>query len=251
MSPSHELSDSALERTPATGTPRGTVVVLGGRGESAEVYTRFADRIAVDGYRVVALPDVSATESSFIAVARRVFDENTAGPRLLVASDAAVAHGLRAVTEGDLVVDGVVVAGTLTLTGTVELSSADDEIAERTSCPVHRVRLAGEGVLAAGALTRSTPRDEVDGELAARIPVPVLALHGDHDGISRLEPAIDVLGGIRDARIFVLEGGKHDVLNDVTHRSVAAEIVQFLERLRTPEQGLKRVLLVDSSLALG
>ncbi len=31
------------------------------------------------------------------------------------------------------------------------------------------------------------------------------------------------------------------MLNDVTHRQAAAQIVTFLERLRTPEQGLRPV----------
>jgi hypothetical protein len=34
-----------------------------------------------------------------------------------------------------------------------------------------------------------------------------------------------------------VEGGRHDVLNDVAHRSVAAEIVQFLEWLRAGTRG--------------
>jgi hypothetical protein len=29
-----------------------------------------------------------------------------------------------------------------------------------------------------------------------------------------------------------IAGGRHDVLNDVTHRTVAATIILFLERLR-------------------
>jgi hypothetical protein len=33
-------------------------------------------------------------------------------------------------------------------------------------------------------------------------------------------------------RLVTIAGGRHDVLNDVTHRTVAATIVLFLERLR-------------------
>ncbi|MZG19199.1 alpha/beta hydrolase, partial [Streptomyces sp. SID5914] len=32
--------------------------------------------------------------------------------------------------------------------------------------------------------------------------------------------------------LSVVLGGHHDVLNDLTHRSVAAEVVTFLEALR-------------------
>ncbi len=36
----------------------------------------------------------------------------------------------------------------------------------------------------------------------------------------------------RAAELVSITGGRHDVLNDVTHRTVAATIVLFLERLR-------------------
>jgi ABC-type dipeptide/oligopeptide/nickel transport system permease component len=46
------------------------------------------------------------------------------------------------------------------------------------------------------------------------------------------------------ARLSVVRGAHHDVLNDVQHRSVAAEIVSFLEVLRNE---LVPVISVESS----
>ncbi|WP_156969762.1 hypothetical protein [Knoellia subterranea] len=46
------------------------------------------------------------------------------------------------------------------------------------------------------------------------------------------------------SRLTVVRGARHDVLNDLQHRSVAAEVVTFLESLR---EGLRLVLTVESS----
>jgi alpha-beta hydrolase superfamily lysophospholipase len=73
------------------------------------------------------------------------------------------------------------------------------------------------------------------------ILVPVLTVHGGADAISAVDDALAVYSAIPDAESYVVDGGRHDILNDVTHRSVAATIVLFLERLRNP--GRPRVVL--------
>lgn len=35
------------------------------------------------------------------------------------------------------------------------------------------------------------------------------------------------------AELVTVRGGRHDILNDINHRSVAAHVVQWLERLRS------------------
>ena len=40
-------------------------------------------------------------------------------------------------------------------------------------------------------------------------------------------------------------GGRHDALNDLTHRTVAAAVVQFLERLRLGP-GLPRIAVSET-----
>ncbi|ROQ36517.1 alpha-beta hydrolase superfamily lysophospholipase [Frondihabitans sp. PhB188] len=216
---------------------RGTAVVFGGRGETPEVYRRLADRLAADGYRVVAF---GAVEPGTVEAARAELDRTEAGPRIVVASDSGVAAAWRAVADGDLVVDGLVVAGALTASGSHDVGG-DAEIAERTACPVHRGRLGIDGVLERGALASHGAADEVDAALAGRVPAPVLAFHGEVDGVSDIDAAVAVYRALPDVRAFGLEGGLHDVLNDLSHRSVAAQIVQFAERLRTPDHGLRSI----------
>ena len=41
--------------------PRGTLIVIPGRGEGPELYERFGRRIAADAYRVQAVADPSPT----------------------------------------------------------------------------------------------------------------------------------------------------------------------------------------------
>jgi len=46
------------------------------------------------------------------------------------------------------------------------------------------------------------------------------------------------------ARLAVVHGAHHDVLNDLQHRSVAAEVVTFLEAVR---DGLSPAIAVEAS----
>ena len=66
----------------------------------------------------------------------------------------------------------------------------------------------------------------------ARIRQPALGLHGTADPVSPLDAARERYRQAPRAELVSIAGGVHDVLNDVTHRTVAATIVLFLERLR-------------------
>jgi pimeloyl-ACP methyl ester carboxylesterase len=228
-----------LRRSPAKGDPRGTVVVLGGRGESASVYERFADRIAFDGYTVVALSDIAANPDASIAAVQEIFAESQGGPTVAVASDSAVAFLLAGIDDGATTPEGIVLAGALTDGSTAPADwTTEQELDARSSCPVHRSRLVLDGVLREGALAETSEAYVAGSELASRIDVPALAFHGSEDAISGIAAALDFYALLPDSRTFVVDGGSHDVLNDLSHRSVAAAVVQFLERLRTPERGL-------------
>jgi alpha-beta hydrolase superfamily lysophospholipase len=100
-----------------------------------------------------------------------------------------------------------------------------DELASRSACPVHRgvVLAAGAELLSASEVQPTWP--------AGRSSIPVLSLHGAADSISPIDDVAPLYAGWNGERVTVA-GGLHDVLNDVHHRSVAAEIVSFLERLR-------------------
>jgi alpha-beta hydrolase superfamily lysophospholipase len=76
------------------------------------------------------------------------------------------------------------------------------------------------------------PDELLDAAYQSTADVPQLLLTGaadplaDHDVIERAAKTLPA------ARLAVVRGGHHDVLNDLQHRSVAAEIVAFLEALR-------------------
>jgi alpha-beta hydrolase superfamily lysophospholipase len=59
--------------------------------------------------------------------------------------------------------------------------------------------------------------------------VPTLVVHGAGDPVT---PVATVREVFPEAELVTVVGGRHDILNDVSHRSVAATIVLFLERLR-------------------
>src|SRR3954452_23823598 len=103
--------------------PRGTVLIVGGRGESAAVYQRFGRRIAFDAYRVRF---VEGDLSDLDAVSRDIDvvlgDPQTVLPTLLLGSDTGAALALDHVARRtDLAQpDSVAVAG---------LTFPDDETA--------------------------------------------------------------------------------------------------------------------------
>ena len=66
----------------------------------------------------------------------------------------------------------------------------------------------------------------------AAIEVPVLAVHGGADAVSPLPQVIAALRTVPDLELLETVDGLHDALNDQSHRSVAASVVLWLERLR-------------------
>lgn len=205
--------------SPAVWTPparvRGTLAVVTGRGERAAVYERFGRRLSTDGYTVgVFEEDVEAATGWLAASAD--------GPRVLVGSDAGASAVLRELTQG-AAVDAAIVAGLL-----VDAKGALPADEERTACPLHL------GVLASEA--SGSPRQEAEplpasADLAA-IAVPILAVHGGDDPVSPFAEAAAVLRTLPDVELVETVAGLHDALNDQSHRSVAASIVLWLERLR-------------------
>ncbi|MET0449539.1 MAG: alpha/beta hydrolase [Aeromicrobium sp.] len=210
--------------------PRGTVVVVGGRAENAAVYQRFGRRIAFDAYRVRFvegdLSDLDRVSDDIDAVLK---DPATVLPTLLLGSDTGAALALDHVARRtDLEQpDAVAVAG-LTFPDD-DLGSFDDELVVRTACPNHRGVLGREGVnhvLVAADVHVPRPA-------AGSIGVPLLVVHGEADEVSQVATVRDTVNGISaHTELVTIDGGLHDVLNDVTHRTVAATVIRFLERLK-------------------
>ena len=198
--------------------PRGTLVVLPGRGERPGVYARFGRRLAADAYRVHVLDDEAEIKA--------LLDQNPPTPVVLVGSDTGALQALR-LAAGTVVVDGLVLAGLPDAESTVEVdAAAEPEL--RASCPGHQNLLRDKDLFQSGTLG-SIEIEPVD---IAAVTVPVLGLHGDNDPISPVARARARYAALPDARLATVADGRHDVLNAAQHRSVAATVVLFLERLR-------------------
>ena len=85
---------------------------------------------------------------------------------------------------------------------------------------------------APGALYEPTPGGWAGRADLSAVPQPILGLHGAEDPVRPLPAVRARYAAATTAEPVSIAGGRHDVLNDVTHRTVAATIVLFLERLR-------------------
>jgi alpha-beta hydrolase superfamily lysophospholipase len=218
---------------PAGATPRGTLVVLPGRGETATSYQRFGRRLSFDNYKVrvvgVDLDDLDATRTE---IEKLLADESLPTPKVLIGTDTGASLVADLFTPGGSAgpagVDAVVIAG-IALPDSRGVRSWDDEVEARTACPVHRKVIGEDASFGRGSLEDPLPAQWAD-LTPVTPPVPTLVLHGNADPITPLEAAV---APYRDGvRVRIVDGGRHDVLNDIMHRSVAATIVLFLESLR-------------------
>ena len=100
---------------------------------------------------------------------------------------------------------------------------------------MHRGVLSADASLQRGALTEAVPEELLDAAYAQVSDVPQLLLVGDTDPLAD-RPALErTAKALPKGRLTVVRGGHHDVLNDLQHRSVAAEVVTFFEALRNSE----------------
>lgn len=194
---------------------RGTLAVVTGRGERAPVYERFGTRIRADGYTVAVFEADADAAAAWL--------ETADAPRVLVGSDTGAASVLRVLAQG-ATVDAAIIAGT-----PVDVKeSSQPADAERTACPLH---LGVLGTAASRTAPVSTETVPAAADLAA-VAVPVLAFHGSADAVSSITEAASLLSAVPDLELIETVEGLHDALNDQSHRSVAASIVLWLERLR-------------------
>jgi hypothetical protein len=240
------MSDTIAEiRTLAFEAPtgllaRGWVAVFGGRGETPEVYGRFGRRIASDSYPVLAFGDEPETSPSALAdVIVAWLGEQAPAPEgfarhlTLVGSDTGVLRAVDvAAVLGDRV-DAVVLAAYPVAAAAALASDWEQELLERTTCPLHRKTLDADPNLGRGSFASGLDGVDLDRDLTVLSPA-VLAVHGGADSLSRIDEVLPRYRAAREAQIWVVDGAKHDVLNDGAHRSVAATIVQFLEGRRGP-----------------
>jgi pimeloyl-ACP methyl ester carboxylesterase len=205
---------------------RGTLIVLAGRGEHGGVYERFGRRLAFDAYRVRALGDPVADPTVLDEAAKLLADESLPGPKVLVGSDTGARYAVQLAAEPAPGVDALILAGLPT--GPWTAGGWETEIEARTGCPTHQGRLTGDPAFRRGALDETPDLPDLPWD---RVQVPVLALHGKDDVVSPLAAARAAYAG-SPAHLVEFAGGRHDILNDALHRTAAATVVLFLERLR-------------------
>jgi pimeloyl-ACP methyl ester carboxylesterase len=219
--------------------PRGTVIVLTGRGEDPGVYERLGRRLSADAWRV-RVTDGHDDDTVRSQIAAIVGDPAVVAPVVLLGSDTGAARAVRLAEE--LAVQGLVLGGLLPAGGgTASFGDFDDELAARTSCPSHRARLTADPSFARNALAVTLSTVDLDAPLA-RTSVPVLALHGAADAIAPAGDAVARYRAAPDVAVFTITDGVHDVFNDITHRVSSAEIVLFLERVKAGRALVQQVV---------
>jgi alpha-beta hydrolase superfamily lysophospholipase len=212
---------------PAGGTPRGTLIVLPGRGETATSYERFGKRLSADAYRVRLVPtNLQDLDATRVAIEKLLVDESLPSPKVLVGTDSGAT--LVALWADELSVDAAVLVG-LALPESAGVDSWDAEVDARTACPVHRKVIGQDTGFGRGGLNQALPWSSID-----LVPPdkPLLLLHGTADPITSVTDAVPAYLAAPEARVWLVNDGRHDLLNDLSHRSVAATIVLFLESLR-------------------
>ena len=212
---------------PAGLAARGTVVVLTGRGETAVSYQRFGRRLAADAYRVrVVQADLDDPETARREVAALLADDTLPAPKVLAGSDTGAALAARLAAELPSA-DGAVLAG-LALPGSATVDGWEAELDARTACPTHRRVIGEDEGFARDALARPVP----SGWDVTDPAKPALVLHGSADPVTSPAAAFAPFRDGKTAQLKIVAAAHHDVLNDVSHRSVAATVVLFLESLK-------------------
>jgi alpha-beta hydrolase superfamily lysophospholipase len=234
---------------------RGTLVLIPGRGEQPAHYERFGRRISADGYRVHAVTDPTADADRTLAqITGQLADPGTPGPRVLAGSDTGALFAAGLAASGQVPgSDALVLAGLPTAhAGPAAARAAaagpaadswSEELESRTACPTHRARLSAPG-LRRGALYEPVPDGWMERADLGAVTVPVLGLHGTDDPVSPLAAIRARYAAAAAAELVSIAGGRHDALNDLAHRTVAATVVIFLERLRLGP-GLPRIAISE------
>jgi alpha-beta hydrolase superfamily lysophospholipase len=216
---------------------RGTLILVPGRGEKPEVYERFGRRMSGDAYRVHVTADPVTDAALTESQVKQQLDGSGApvpGPVVLVGSDTGALFAAGLLASGAVSgVDALILAGLPAADAGSSAGKADfdDELSARTTCPTHRGRLA-DGLVRPGALYEPVPGGWADRADLAKIAQPILGLHGTDDPVSPLSAVRARYAAAPDADLVSVTGTTHDALNNATHRTVAATVILFLERLR-------------------
>jgi alpha-beta hydrolase superfamily lysophospholipase len=224
---------------------RGTVLVVPGRGETPATYRRFGSRIAADAYRVRVLPQPLTVESATTALrqlshalssALSELDDGLVRPLVLVGTDTAAATLAALVAQqspDSLWWPDALVLAALPGYGVHDIEGDwESELNVRTHCPAHRGVLSADAAIHRGTLAAAVEAELLDLAYGSTVDVPHLLLIGDSDPLADRESLALAAKALPAAQLSVVRSAHHDVLNDLQHRSVAAEVVTFLEVVR-------------------
>ncbi|MEV0848598.1 alpha/beta hydrolase [Streptomyces sp. NPDC049954] len=244
------MTDAPAWQPPAGIAPRGTLLVLPGRGEHPLVYERFGRRLAQDGYVVHALGTTPGDAVEDVRqAASRAAGPQPAVPVVLVGNDTGALQALHAAAPpaGGLTVHGVVLAGAAPVNGPGITGTEDDweaELDARTACPTHRARLSGDADFVRGRLAGPVPEHLLTDP---RPGVPALVLHGEDDSVTPVKEARERAALLPGTTLGVVRDGVHDVLNDASHRTAAAALVLWLEGLRAQPDTARPLLTLTEA----
>jgi pimeloyl-ACP methyl ester carboxylesterase len=199
-------------------------MLIPGRGEHPGVYERFGLRLSADGYVVVAAAQNPADDLAALLAT------DAPGPVVLAGSDIGALYALTLATD-PATVAAVIAAGTPTGPAIADVDW-EHELGQRTACPTHLARLTADNHLGRGQLAVPISADLIDAARIARPRVSVLFIHGSADSVAPVAGIAELAASQPSALLAIVRDGRHDILNDVSHRTVAATIVQFLERIR-------------------
>lgn len=239
----------------STDDPDAAVVFLHGFGEHTGVYHRLAAALNAAGIDLWALDEIGhglsdgargdvTTMDNLVANGQQLTDLAAAsGVPLVIAGHSlgAVAATLTALRHGDRY-RGAVLSGAL-LREPEWFSAVEpgDDLAldldGLSADPFYRDALENDPLAfteadVVGVLKSALPPawDEFDRDLAA-LTIPVLAINGSDDEIAPAADVAAVAGPIDRIETVVHKGRAHDILNEVNHREVAADVVDFVHRV--------------------
>ena len=220
---------------------RGTVVLLPGRGEHPGVYERLGRRLSADAYvvHVLELDEASDTERTASDIAQVA--QGAAAPLVLAGSDTGALRALAVAAHPSAAPDALLLVGAPSTDDAPSIGEApstgdwEQQLTARTACPTHRGRLAADPLFDRTALDAPVA-PELASAAEAAVPqlaaLPVLLVHGEADPVSPVATARKLAARLPEAALATVADGRHDSLNDISHRSVAATVVLWLERLR-------------------
>lgn len=236
----------------ATPDPRAAVIFLHGFGEHTGVYHRYGfalnaagiDLWAVDQFGHGLTPGTrgdfgTLEDSSALAESLTALAERTSPGIPLVAqghSFGSVVTLFRLLADPDRYRAGVISGAPLV--PIPEMLDRDTELdldpSWLSSDPFYLDTLENDPLAFAdadgAALTRELDRawDRFGAELP-KLAMPTLALHGSADVIAPAGAVKAYAEQIEPLQFKGFPGGKHDILNESTHREVAAAIVAFID----------------------